>query len=71
MLVKAQEIAGGTLREDEINYLALYCCGFSRTVIMICMKYKSLGTVSNKKVQIAHKLGITNLDDFVKPYQKT
>ena len=25
LLVKAQEIAGGTLREDEINYLALYC----------------------------------------------
>ena len=71
VLVKAQEIAGGTLREDEINYLALYCCGFSRTVIMICMKYKSLGTVSNKKVQIAHKLGIANLDDFVKPYQRT
>ena len=59
------------MREDEINYLALYCCGFSRTVIMICMKYKSLGTVSTKKVQIAHKLGITNLDNFVKPYQRT
>ena len=71
MLVKAQEIAGGTLSEDEINYLALYYCGFSRTVIMICMKYKSLGNVSNKKVQIAHKLVITNLDDFVKPYQRT
>ena len=71
VLVKAQEVSGGTLREDEINYLALYCCGFSRTVIMICMKYKSLGTVSNKKVQIAHKLGVTNLDDFVKPYQRT
>ena len=70
MLVKAQEIAGGTLREDEINYLALYCCGFSRTVIIICMKYKSLGTVTNKKVQIAHKLSITDLDDFVKPYQR-
>ena len=59
------------MREDEINYLALYCCGFSRTVIRICMKYKSLGAVSNKKVQIAHKLGITNLDNFVKPYQRT
>lgn len=69
VLVKAQETAGGTLRDDEINYLALHCCGFSRTVIMICMKYKSLGTVSNKKVQIAHKLGVANLDDFVKPYK--
>ena len=69
VLVKAQEAAGGTLRDDEINYLALYCCGFSRTVIMICMKYSSLGTVSNKKVQIAHKLGVNNLDDFVAPYR--
>lgn len=69
VLVEAQEAAGGTLREDEINYLALYCCGFSRTVIMICMKYSSLGTVSNKKVQIAHKLGVNNLDDFVAPFR--
>ena len=69
VLVKAQEQAGGGLRDDEINYLALYCCGFSRTVIMICMNYKSLGTVSNKKIQIARKLGVDNLDDFVAPYQ--
>ena len=69
VLVKAQEQAGGTLRDDEINYLALHCCGFSRTVIMICMKYKSLGTVSNKKIQIARKLGVDNLDDFIAPYR--
>ena len=31
---------------------------------MICMKYSNLGTVSNKKLQIAKKLGVTNLDDF-------
>lgn len=49
VLTRAQEAAGGTLRDDEINYLALYCCGFSRSVIMTCMHYKSLGTVSNKK----------------------
>ena len=70
VLVKAQEQAGGTLRDDEINYLALHCCGFSRTVIMICMKYKSLGTVSNKKIQIARKLGVNNLDEYVKPFQQ-
>ena len=68
VLVDAQQMAGGTLREDEINYLALYCCGFSRTVIMICMKYKSLTTISNKKIQIARKLGIQNLDEFVARY---
>ena len=69
VLVEAQRIAGGTLNESEVNFLALYCCGFSRTVIMICMKYSSLGTVSNKKIQIAKKLGVYNLDDFVAPYR--
>ena len=69
VLVEAQRIAGGTLNESEVNFLALYCCGFSRTVIMICMKYSSLGTVSNKKIQIAKKLGVNNLDDFVAPYR--
>ena len=66
VLTRAQEAAGGTLRDDEINYLALYCCGFSRSVIMTCMHYKSLGTVSNKKIQIAQKLNVPNLDDFLK-----
>ena len=66
VLTRAQEAAGGTLRDDEINYLALYCCGFSRSEIMTCMHYKSLGTVSNKKIQIAQKLNVQNLDDFLK-----
>jgi len=70
VLVEAQHKAGGTLREDEINFLALYSCGFSRTVIMICMKYRNLGTVSNKKLQIARKLGVHNLDEFVARYHQ-
>ena len=69
VLDEAQRLAGGTLTESEMNFLALYCYGFSRTVIMICMKYTSLGTVSNKKIQIAKKLGINNLDDFVNDYR--
>ena len=69
VLVDAQRIAGGTLNESELNFLALYACGFSRTVIMMCMKYSSLGTVSNKKIQIAHKLGVQSLDDFVASYR--
>ena len=63
---KFNSLIGGTLRDDEINYLALYSCGFSRSVIMTCMHYKSLGTVSNKKIQIAQKLNVQNLDDFLK-----
>ncbi len=70
VLVKAQEAAGGTLRDDEINMIALQCHGFSRTVIMMCMHYTNLRTVSNKKTQIAHKLGATTLDEFLQPYLK-
>ena len=68
VLVKAQEAAGGTLREDEINLIALQCLGFSRTVIMICMRYRNLRTVSNKKTQIAHKLHVATLDEYLRPY---
>ena len=69
VLDEAQRTSGGTLNESEMNFLALYSCGFSRTVIMMCMKYTSLGTVSNKKIQIARKLGVQNLDDFVNSYR--
>ena len=68
VLVKAQEAAGGTLRDDEINLIALQCHGFSRTVIMICMRYRNLRTVSNKKIQIAHKLHVNTLDEFLQPF---
>jgi len=68
VLVKAQKAAGGTLRDDEINLIALQCHGFSRTVIMICMRYRNLRTVSNKKIQIAHKLQVATLDEFLQPF---
>ncbi|MBQ6166181.1 MAG: hypothetical protein IJK41_01910 [Muribaculaceae bacterium] len=70
VLVKAQEAAGGSLRDDEINLIALTCHGFSRTVIMICMRYRNLRTVSNKKIQIAHKLHVNTLDEFLQPFLK-
>ena len=70
VLVKAQEAAGGTLRDDEINMIALHCHGFSRTVIMICMRYTNLRTVSNKRTQIAHKLHAATLDEFLQPFLK-
>ena len=70
ILIKAQQLAGNTLRDDELNFIALYCCGFSRTAMMVCMNYKHIVTISNKKVQISKKLGGTNLDDFVAPFQE-
>ena len=65
VLVKAQEEAGGTLSESELNLLALYCCGFSRTVIMVTMGYKNIGTIYNKKMQVAKKLHVNDLDEFM------
>ena len=65
VLIKAQEEAGGTLNDSELNLLALYCCGFSRTVIMVTMGYNNIGTGYNKKMQIAKKLHVNDLDDFV------
>ena len=69
VLDEAQRTSCNTLNDSEMNFLALYSCGFSRTVIMMCMKYTSLGTVSNKKIQIAKKLGVNNLDDFIARYR--
>ena len=66
VLVKAQETADGTLNDSELNLLALYCCGFSRTVIMVTMGYNNIGTVYNKKIQIAKKLHVADLDDFLR-----
>ena len=44
----------------------LLCNSF--TVIMVTMGYKHIGTVYNKKNQIAKKLHVNNLDDFVRRY---
>ena len=62
ILDRAQEMAGGTLSDSELNLLALYCCGFSRTVIMVTMGYNHIGSVYNKKARIARKLGVNDLD---------
>lgn len=68
VLDHAQELAGGKLTGDEVNFLALSCCGYTRTVMMICMGYKNLVSVSNKKSKIAKKMGVGSLDAFVQQY---
>lgn len=65
----AQEESGNTLREDELNYLALFCCGYSRTAIMICLQYTNIRTVYNKRKQIADKLGVKSLEDYVAKFK--
>lgn len=70
VLVRAQEAARGKLSKSELNLLALYCSGFSRTVIMVTMGYKHIGTVYNKKNQIAQKMGVSDLDDFLSHFER-
>lgn len=65
VLEKAQQMADGTLSDDEINVLALLCCGYARVVIMSCMGYKNVTSVSNKKSKIAKKMNVTSLDAFI------
>lgn len=60
----------GRLRESDVNFIALLCCGYSRTAVMICMRFNNVVTISNKKKKIARKMGITSLDDFIRPYQE-
>lgn len=70
ILEDAIRMGKGKLRESDINFIALLCCGYSRTVIMICMKFTHLVTISNKKKKIAVKMGIPSLDEFIRPYQE-
>lgn len=65
VLERAQQACGGTLRDDELNYLALYSCGFERSVIMACLGYQNMGTVYNKRLRVARLLGVADLDQFI------
>ena len=60
----------GRLRESDVNFIALLCCGYSRTAVMICMRFNNVVTISNKKKKIARKMGVPSLDEFIRPYQE-
>lgn len=66
IIEKAIARSSEELRDDEINFLCLYSCGYTRTGIMVCMHYTNIRTVYNKKRQIADKLGVKTLDDFIR-----
>ena len=70
ILEDAISLGKGRLRESDVNFIALLCCGYSRTAVMICMRFKNVVTISNKKKKIARKMGITSLDEFIRPYQE-
>lgn len=70
VLKDAIELSHGRLRNNDINLIALLCWGYTRSVIMICMQYDNIGTISNMKYKIAKKMGIPSLDEFIRPYQE-
>lgn len=70
VLKDAIELSHGRLRDNDINLIALLCWGYTRSVIMICMQYDNIGTISNMKYKIAKKMGIPSLDEFIRPYQE-
>jgi len=69
ILEDAIRMGKGRLRESDVNFIALLCCGYSRTAVMICMRFNNVVTISNKKKKIARKMGVTSLDEFIRPYQ--
>lgn len=69
ILIKAQEIAGGILKDDDLFIIALCCWRFPRQGIMICMKYNNLASVTNKKVKVAKKLKMKNMEEFLTLYR--
>lgn len=66
ILDEAQGLAKGRLSMNELSLIALLCCGYTRTAIMICLKYKHVATISNMKHAIARKMGV----EFIHPYQE-
>lgn len=69
ILIKAQEIAEGILKDDDLFIIALCCWKFPRQGIMICMKYNNLASVTNKKVKVAKKLKMKNMEEFLTLYR--
>jgi len=70
ILEDAIRLGRGRLRESDVNFIALLCCGYSRTAVMICMRFNNVVTISNKKKKIARKMGVPSLDEFIRPYQE-
>lgn len=55
-----------SLNITDLNFLSLYCCGFSTTVIMACMGYKESHSLYNKKRRVAEAVGCPgDLDAYV------
>lgn len=54
------------LTQLELNFISLMCCELSNTVIMVCMSYKNIKSVYNKKILIAKKCGEKDLSDYLR-----
>jgi hypothetical protein len=54
------------LNNDDINFIALICCGFSYIEIAICLGYTNSDSAAVRKRRIAIKMGLDcTLDKFI------
>ena len=59
-----------SVTENDARFLSLCCCDLPTTVIMVCMGYKEVHSVYNKKHRIEVKLGDgQKFDDYVQLFR--
>ncbi|MEG0519199.1 MAG: hypothetical protein RR555_10095 [Bacteroidales bacterium] len=60
-----------TLNEDDLNFMALMCCGFSYLEITICLGYTNERSTINRRLKITDKMGVKiTLDNYLKQLMK-
>ena len=60
-----------TVTENDARFMSLCCCGLPTTVIMVCMGYKDVHSVYNKKRRIEVKLGDgQRFDEYIQQFSQ-
>ena len=56
--------------DEEITFICLSCCNVPSTVMMVCMGYKNIYSIGNKKQKIKKKVNMKTYSDFIISLQK-
>ena len=60
-----------SVTENDARFMSLCCCDLPTTVVMVCMGYKDVHSVYNKKHRIEVKLGEgQKFDDYLEQYRQ-
>lgn len=60
-----------SVTENDARFMSLCCCDLPTTVVMVCMGYKDVHSVYNKKHRIEVKLGDDQkFDDYLEQYRQ-